>query len=68
MYSLQAHLPAPMQTVFKLFTKHQFDLSEIANIHNCTVEEVEKIFGCNARTFAHQFFESPQQFGLIEKS
>ncbi|SDE43927.1 hypothetical protein SAMN05421636_10570 [Pricia antarctica] len=43
MYWLQAHLPRPMQTVFELFTEHQFDLSEIAKIRIRTVEEVEKL-------------------------
>ncbi|WP_175455307.1 hypothetical protein [Pricia antarctica] len=32
-----------MQTVFELFTEHQFDLSEIAKIRIRTVEEVEKL-------------------------
>ncbi|MFX0557863.1 sigma-70 family RNA polymerase sigma factor [Maribacter sp. CXY002] len=33
-------LPTPIQTVYELFTVHQFDVSEIAKIRNKTEEEI----------------------------
>ena len=38
-----SHLPSPMRTVFELFTEHQFDIEEIAEIRNRTVQEVEML-------------------------
>lgn len=38
-----SNLPSSMRTVFELFTKHQFDVSEIAKIRNRTVKEVEML-------------------------
>lgn len=34
------HLPTPMQIVYRLFTEHQFDMAEIAEIRNCSIKEV----------------------------
>ncbi len=56
------HLPAPVRTVYELYTEHQFDTAEIAKIRNRTVKEVENLLETARRSLRVSFLNRyPQE-------
>lgn len=51
------HMPGQMRRVFELFTEHQFDIAEIAKIHNSTIQEIESLLKAARKSLRASFIQ-----------